>query len=405
MANDNGWGDGVLNNTIGWGKGADNNTIGWGSVYGDSEAGLTALESAGGGTIPVISGVPTISAESQVGETITATAASATGDPTPTTSWTWQRSADGSTGWANIIGATSITYTLVVADDANYVRAVQTETNASGSDSANSLASAQITPAVSYLLDTYGGASAAYSVRKLSSTTTNSMRVRRSSDNSEQDIGFVGSDLDTASLLSFVGVGDGFVTIWYDQSGNSLNFNQTSAASQAKIAVSGVMNTLGSKPSLLFAAFAGSYTTTANFNHSAEVTAFASWQTANVNQGVFQIGAVNTRGSMFRQGSVSYNARSISSGSDARFITGITTHIIQSGYISNGRQEVYVDNVIGGTIGASTLNSAVNVVVSLASLTGSTFGLNGNMQELIMYSSDQRASLSAINTNMIDNLK
>ena len=148
MANDNGWGDGVLNNTIGWGKGADNNTIGWGSVYGDSEAGLTALESAGGGTIPVISGVPSISAETQVGETITATAASATGDPTPTTSWTWQRSADGSTGWADIIGATSITYTLVVADDANYVRAVQTETNASGSDSANSLASAQITPAV-----------------------------------------------------------------------------------------------------------------------------------------------------------------------------------------------------------------------------------------------------------------
>jgi hypothetical protein len=144
MANDNGWGDGVLNNTIGWGQGSDNNTIGWGSVYGESEAGLTALEGAGGGTIPVISGVPTISAESQVGETITATAASATGDPTPTTSWTWQRSADGSTGWADIIGATSITYTLVAADDANYVRAVQTETNALGSDSANSLASAQI---------------------------------------------------------------------------------------------------------------------------------------------------------------------------------------------------------------------------------------------------------------------
>jgi hypothetical protein len=327
MANDNGWGDGVLNNTIGWGQGSDNNTIGWGSVYGESEAGLTALESAGGapvntlapvisgtaergetltsntgtwtgvgvityayqwkrdgsnisgaisstyvlviaddntnitclvtatddvgsssqlsnslgpvlgspyllsapvasgtaqvgetlsttngtwqgvatitftyqwrrdavnisgatsstyvlvaadyttdvdcvvtaanalgsanqdtndisniaGTLPIISGVPSISAETQVGETITATAASVTGVPTPTTSWTWQRSADGSTGWANIIGATSITYTLVEADDANYVRAVQTETNASGSDSANSLASAQITPSV-----------------------------------------------------------------------------------------------------------------------------------------------------------------------------------------------------------------------------------------------------------------
>ena len=96
------------------------------------------------GSAPVISGVPTISSQTQVGETITATAASVTGVPTPTTSWTWQRSADGSTGWADIIGATSITYTLVAADDANYVRAVQTETNALGSNSANSLASSQI---------------------------------------------------------------------------------------------------------------------------------------------------------------------------------------------------------------------------------------------------------------------
>jgi hypothetical protein len=96
------------------------------------------------GTAPSISGVPTISSQTQVGETITATAASVSGVPTPSTSWQWQRSADGSTGWANISGATSSTYTLVLADDTNYVRAVQTETNAVGSDSANSAASAQI---------------------------------------------------------------------------------------------------------------------------------------------------------------------------------------------------------------------------------------------------------------------
>ena len=96
------------------------------------------------GTTPVISGVPTISSQTQVGETITATAASVSGVPTPTTSWQWQRSADGSTGWANISAATSTTYVLVEADDTNYIRAVQTETNAVGSDSANSAASAQI---------------------------------------------------------------------------------------------------------------------------------------------------------------------------------------------------------------------------------------------------------------------
>ena len=40
------------------------------------------------------------------------------------------------------------------------------------------------------------------------------VRVRRSSDNSETDIGFtVNGNLDTAALLTFVGAGNGFVTI------------------------------------------------------------------------------------------------------------------------------------------------------------------------------------------------
>ena len=56
------------------------------------------------------------------------------------------------------------------------------------------------------LLDTYGGSAVAYSLRKLSSTYSGSaIRVRRSSDNAEQDIGFVDGDLDTQSLLDFVG--------------------------------------------------------------------------------------------------------------------------------------------------------------------------------------------------------
>jgi hypothetical protein len=56
------------------------------------------------------------------------------------------------------------------------------------------------------LLDTYGGSAVAYSLRKLSSTYSGSaIRVRRSSDNAEQDINFVGGDLDTQSLLDFVG--------------------------------------------------------------------------------------------------------------------------------------------------------------------------------------------------------
>jgi hypothetical protein len=96
------------------------------------------------------------------------------------------------------------------------------------------------------ILDQLGVASAAaYSLRRLRAAYTGSaIPVRRSSDNDEADIGFTANgDLDTASLLAFVGSGDGFATAWYDQSGNGVNAPQTTAASQPRIVSNGVIET------------------------------------------------------------------------------------------------------------------------------------------------------------------
>ena len=63
-----------------------------------------------------------------------------------------------------------------------------------------------VLPTFTPLLDLYGGAAAAYSLRKLKTGATASIRVRRSSDNQETDIGFsADGTLDTTSLLSFTG--------------------------------------------------------------------------------------------------------------------------------------------------------------------------------------------------------
>jgi hypothetical protein len=98
--------------------------------------------------------------------------------------------------------------------------------------------------ATSLLLDTYTGATVAYSLRRLRTAYTgNAIRVRRSSDNAEQDFGFVSNVLDTASLLTFCGAGNGFITTWYDQSGNANNATQATAASQAQIVSSGAVIT------------------------------------------------------------------------------------------------------------------------------------------------------------------
>lgn len=104
------------------------------------------------------------------------------------------------------------------------------------------------------LLDTYGGAAAAYSVRRLSSTYTGALiEVRRSSDNTTQDIGYdANGDLDTAALLSFVGAGDGFVRTWYDQSGNGNNEQQTTTSAQPQIVSSGALITKNSTVAIDF---------------------------------------------------------------------------------------------------------------------------------------------------------
>jgi hypothetical protein len=108
-------------------------------------------------------------------------------------------------------------------------------------------------------LDTYTGAAVAYSAaRRLATAYTGPLiRVRRSSDNTEQDIGYDGSNvLDESALTTFVGAGNGFVTKWYDQSGNSNHAIQSTAANQPQIVTSGTVNTQAGlsagKPCLTF---------------------------------------------------------------------------------------------------------------------------------------------------------
>jgi hypothetical protein len=121
-----------------------------------------------------------------------------------------------------------------------------------------SLKMTRTTTAVStdLLLDTYSGAAAAYSVRKLDKDYTGScMRIRRSSDEATQDIGFDSNgDLDTAAIASFVGDAYGYVTIWYDQSGNGLNVTQSTSNAQPMIydRVAAAVVTENGKPALNF---------------------------------------------------------------------------------------------------------------------------------------------------------
>jgi hypothetical protein len=69
--------------------------------------------------------------------------------------------------------------------------------------------------------------------------------VRRSSDNTEQDIGFVGYYADIPSLLTFVGANNGFIRTFYDQSGNTRDLGNSTTGQQPQIVSSGSLLTIG----------------------------------------------------------------------------------------------------------------------------------------------------------------
>lgn len=83
------------------------------------------------------------------------------------------------------------------------------------------------------LLDKVTGAAAAYSLRKLRNAYAGSaVRLRRSSDNAEQDIGFSDGGFDVSAAASFIGGGSGYCAKWYDQSGNGHDAIQATAGAQ-----------------------------------------------------------------------------------------------------------------------------------------------------------------------------
>ena len=112
-----------------------------------------------------------------------------------------------------------------------------------------------VTAAVAFtgLLDTYTGAAAGYSTRRLASSATNLMRIREDAGDTETDIGYdSNNELDTAAIATHCGTANGFVVTWYDQSGNSNNATQSTSGSQPQIYNGTSVITQNGKPAVTF---------------------------------------------------------------------------------------------------------------------------------------------------------
>ena len=126
-----------------------------------------------------------------------------------------------------------------------------TISNVSGAGTAKT---ASVTPSFTGILDSLPSAAAAYSVRRLRAAYAGPLlRVRRSTDNVQQNIGFtIGGNLDRAALASFCGTASCYVTTWFEQSGNGGNLGRSNTGNQPRLVNAGSLELLGTRPALRF---------------------------------------------------------------------------------------------------------------------------------------------------------
>ena len=141
---------------------------------------------------------------------------------TSNTDWTWFASEDWVTSSEAVFqnGNQAFTYSVTANTGAERTATITFVDVQAGvvTDVHSITQSAEATP---LLLDSYTGA-VGFSLRKIRTAYTGDcIRVRRESDNAEQDIGFSGNDLDTAAIETFCSGTTGYVTTWYDQVGSN----------------------------------------------------------------------------------------------------------------------------------------------------------------------------------------
>jgi len=276
------------------------------------------------------------------------------------------------------------------------------------------------------LLDSFPSSAAAYSLRNLDKDYTGPLvRVRRSSDNAEQDIfGDYYGNLDTVGLKNFVGASSGFVTVWYDQSGNARNATQSTAANQPRIMNAGVIDRANGKPAVLYDGTNDRFVTgitNIDLTNGDNLSAFNVVRPSNVSNFLTILskaertgGAATEDGWDFRINNTSrvqFGAWKDESYTTAISTTNETANVqrLLSCFANGGTLTTNINIFGNGTefgytrTGATTTLDNTTYVVNIGAqmyVGAAYFHWNGTMQEIVLYNADKRTDRTGIQNNI-----
>lgn len=262
-----------------------------------------------------------------------------------------------------------------------------------------------------YLDDLSPAPRVAYSLKKVISAANKSIRVRRSSDNMEQDIGFVGDALDIAALTSFAGAGSAFVTTIYDQTASGIHMVQATASAQPRVVNAGVFDgalvfdgvndAMRSASTISFGTgYAAAYTKAGVPNTASVSIILEASGNYNRNAGSFVWYIENNLHSLGVNGGLSWRRDfSIPNISSLRTITARYQMAVADATTQQQRFRAAGADISPsnsqGTLATPTVNFATNTLF-LGARSGNSIFANIQLDTLVIYAGDTDASVAAI---------
>ena len=266
-----------------------------------------------------------------------------------------------------------------------------------------------------FLLDDYTGASAAYSLRELTTASFNVgnvvIQARREAGTGVDDGTFTAAEIADGTFEAWTlensRTGDAWVKRWYDQTGNANNAIELTDAFQPQICSGGTLIAGGLDFDGIddyfdcgFAAGSATGQTIIAVAQTSDLTGnrmMVDGRDANDDgAALFFLGGVND----FMRFSTDLNGTN--SGADV-FTSALSanTEYLFSGFFGDGDNTIFLDGTQADTDpnAPATINTTTNYHIGKAAYQSSAFW-QGNIQEVIIYPDDQIANQAGIDGNI-----